>query len=384
MDLRLNERLSRFLHAVNAPLILRPFMSDLALDESLAKAQTKPRSPRPLAIWLWSLAALVFLMIVVGGVTRLTESGLSITEWKPVTGVIPPLSQADWIAEFEKYKQIPQFSALFPDMDLGGFKFIYFWEWSHRLIGRLLAVVLVVPLIFFWATGRLTGVLKLKLLGIFALGGLQGFVGWWMVSSGLSERVEVAQQRLAIHLLLASFTFAGLIWLAASVKRETPPAGSPGLRRFGSLILFAVFTQIGLGALVAGLRAGRVYNTWPLMDGLFIPARDVLTSLTPVWRNLTDNIALVQLDHRLAAYTLLVLAAIQALVAARYGGKIALRAFILLGVVVVQAAIGIATLLLAVPLWAGLLHQAFAMIVLGKAVIYRQALSSSRGHAAKA
>jgi heme a synthase len=350
-------------------------MSDAVLNSSVTQAEAKPHSARPLAIWLWSLAALVFLMVVVGGATRLTESGLSITEWKPVTGVIPPLSQADWVAEFQKYKQIPQFSALFPDMDLGGFKFIYFWEWSHRLIGRLLGFVLLIPFIGFWAAGRLTNGLKLKLLGIFALGGLQGFVGWWMVSSGLSERVEVAQQRLAIHLLLASFTFACLVWLAASVTRVAPARTSPGLRRFGNLIILVVFVQIGLGALVAGLRAGRVYNTWPLMDGSFMPGRDVLTSLSPVWRNLTDNVALVQLDHRLVAYTLLVLAAIQAVIAARYGGKIALRAFILFSLVIVQAAIGIATLLLAVPLWAGLLHQAFAMIVLGKAVVYRQALS---------
>jgi len=350
-------------------------MSDLAIEASAFKVNAKPRSMRPVAIWLWSLASLVLLMVVVGGATRLTESGLSITEWKPVTGVIPPLSQADWNAEFDKYKQIPQFSALFPDMDFAGFKFIYFWEWSHRLIGRLLGFVLLIPLIGFWASGRLSHGLKLKLLGILALGGLQGFVGWWMVSSGLSERVEVAQQRLAIHLLLASLTFACLVWLAASLKRSAPSAASPALRRFGSLVVLTVFVQIGLGALVAGLRAGRVYNTWPLMDGAFTPPRDVLTSLSPLWRNLTDNIALVQLDHRLVAYTLLVLAAVQALIAARCGGKIALRAFILLSLVTMQAAIGIVTLLLAVPLWAGLLHQAFAMIVLGKAVMYRQGLS---------
>jgi cytochrome c oxidase assembly protein subunit 15 len=219
--------------------------------------------------------------------------------------------------------------------------------------------------------------LKVKLLGILALGGLQGFVGWWMVSSGLSDRVEVAQQRLAIHLLLASLTFACLVWLAASLKPKIALAPA-GLRHFASLIVLMVFTQIGLGALVAGLRAGHVYNTWPLMDGALTPPASVLTSLTPAWRNLTDNVALVQLDHRLVAYALLALALIQAVVAARYGGKIALRAFILLGLVVMQAAIGIVTLLLAVPLWAGLLHQAFAMLVLGKALIYRQALSPSQ------
>ncbi len=356
-------------------------MTDMAVNPSITQAPPATRSMRPIAIWLWSLAALVFLMVVVGGATRLTESGLSITEWKPVTGVIPPLSQADWLVEFEKYKQIPQFSALFPDMDLGGFKFIYFWEWSHRLIGRLLGFVLLIPLIAFWASGRLTNTLKLKLLGILALGGLQGFVGWWMVSSGLSGRVEVAQQRLAIHLLLASLTFACLVWIASSLKRNNASAPA-GLRHLGSAVVVTVFAQIGLGALVAGLRAGHVYNTWPLMDGHFTPPADVLMSLTPLWRNLTDNVALVQLDHRLVAYVLLGLASIQALVAVRCGGKIAVRAFILLGLVAMQAAIGIVTLLLAVPLWAGLLHQAFAMLVLGTAVMYRQRLYA--GHAANA
>jgi cytochrome c oxidase assembly protein subunit 15 len=359
-------------------------MSDVAFGSVAVEAQAAPRSMRPVALWLWSLAALVLLMVVVGGATRLTESGLSITEWKPVTGVIPPLSQADWMAEFDKYKQIPQFSTIFPDMDLGGFKFIYFWEWSHRLIGRLLGLALLIPLAGFWATGRLPGALKVKLLGVLALVGFQGFVGWWMVSSGLSDRVEVAQQRLAVHLLLASLTLASLVWLAASLKPKSVSAPA-GLRRFASLIVLMVFAQIGLGALVAGLRAGHVYNTWPFMDGHFAPPVNVLTSLTPLWRNLTDNVALVQFDHRLVAYALLALAALQAAVAARYGGKIALSAFILLALVVMQAAIGVVTLLLAVPLWAGLLHQAFAMIVLGKAVMSRQALSGPAGdQAAKA
>jgi len=357
-------------------------MTDMVLTPPIAQTRPAARSMRPVAIWLWSLAGLVFLMVVVGGATRLTESGLSITEWKPVTGVIPPLSQADWLVEFEKYKQIPQFSALFPDMDLSGFKFIYFWEWSHRLIGRLLGVVLLIPLVGFWVSGRLTIPLKLKLLGILALGGLQGFVGWWMVSSGLSGRVEVAQQRLAIHLLLASLTFACLVWLASSLKCNNDILTPAGLRHLGSAVVVTVFAQIGLGALVAGLRAGHVYNTWPLMDGHFAPPGDVLMNLTPLWRNLTDNVALVQLDHRLVAYALLGLALIQAVAAARYGGKASRGSAILLIAVVMQAALGIVTLVLGVPLWAGLLHQAFAMLVLGTAIVYRQGLSG--GHAASA
>jgi len=350
-------------------------MSEIVLPQTAATAQSKVKNGPAVALWIWSLAALVFLMVVVGGATRLTESGLSITEWKPITGVIPPLTQADWLEEFHKYQQIPQFSAMFPDMDVAGFKFIFFWEWSHRLIGRALGFVLLLPLVFFWVTGRLTNDLKAKMVGILALGGLQGFVGWWMVSSGLTKRVEVAQERLAIHLLLASLTFACLVWIAASLKRKAAQPGASALRPLANIVLFVTFVQIGLGALVAGLRAGRAYNTWPLMDGSFLPPMDVLTSLTPFWRNLTDNVATVQLDHRLVAYTLLVLAAVQLVLALRAGGKAAIRATIFLGLVVVQAALGIITLVLAVPLWAGLLHQAFAMAVLGKAVLYRQGLS---------
>jgi len=352
-------------------------MSEIALPQTAAGAQSKTRNGPAVALWIWSLAALVFLMVVVGGATRLTESGLSITEWKPITGVIPPLTEADWLDEFGKYQKIPQFSAMFPDMDVAGFKFIFFWEWSHRIIGRALGFVLLLPLVFFWATGRLTNDLKAKMLGILALGGLQGFVGWWMVSSGLTKRVEVAQERLAIHLLLASLTFACLVWIAASLKKKVATPGAATLRPLANIILFVTFVQIGLGALVAGLRAGRVYNTWPLMDGSFLPPKDVLTSLTPFWRNLTDNVATVQLDHRLVAYTLLVLAAVQLVIALKAGGKATIRATVFLGIVIVQAALGIITLLLAVPLWAGLLHQAFAMAVLAKAVLYRQNLSKT-------
>jgi cytochrome c oxidase assembly protein subunit 15 len=338
--------------------------------------------PRAVAIWLWSLAALVLLMVIVGGATRLTESGLSITEWKPLSGVIPPLSQDAWVAEFENYKRIPQYAAVFPDMDLSGFKFIFFWEWSHRLLGRLIGLATALPLVFFWLKGLLPKGLKPKLVGLLALGGLQGFVGWWMVKSGLSGRVEVAQERLAIHLLLASITFAAIVWLAASLKERKPeisPALLPRLRWFSGLVLTVTFLQIGLGALVAGLRAGRSFNTWPLMDGHFVPPVEQLTLLTPLWRNLVDNMLLVQFQHRLVAYVLLVLALCQGLYTWRLtAGRAAKRAFALAGLVAAQATIGIVTLVLVVPLWAGLLHQAFAMIVLGMAVAHAQALVRAR------
>jgi heme a synthase len=338
---------------------------------------------RAVAIWLWSLAALVFLMVIVGGATRLTESGLSITEWKPLTGIIPPLSQAQWLAEFENYKRIPQYAELFPDMDLSGFKFIFFFEWSHRLLGRLIGAATLLPLVYFWAKGLLPPGFKPKLLGVLMLGALQGFVGWWMVKSGLSDRVEVAQERLAIHLLLASLTFAALVWLAASLKRrqgEIAPSVPAGLKWFAGGTVLLVLLQIGLGALVAGLRAGRAFNTWPLIDGYFWPPLDRLTLLSPLGRNFLDNILLVQFQHRMTAYGLLALALAQALYTSRVaaGSRAERRAFAVAGLVAMQAGIGIVTLVLVVPLWAGLLHQAFAILVLGMAVAHAQALSQAR------
>jgi cytochrome c oxidase assembly protein subunit 15 len=338
---------------------------------------------RAVVIWLWSLAALVLLMVIVGGATRLTESGLSITEWKPLSGVIPPLSRAAWLAEFENYKQIPQYAQVFPDMDLGGFKFIFFWEWSHRLLGRSIGLATVLPLVFFWAKGVLPPGFKLKLLGVLALGALQGFVGWWMVKSGLVGRVEVAQERLAIHLLLASVTFAALVWLAASLKRRRPEISAmvaPSLKWFALAFLILVLLQIGLDALVAGLRAGRAFNSWPLIDGSLIPPLDKLTLLEPLWRNFLDNMLLVQFQHRMVAYALLAVALLQAFYTWRLAGvgRALRRALALAGLVAAQVMIGIATLVLVVPLSAGLLHQAFAMIVLGMAVAHAQALSQGR------
>ena len=326
--------------------------------------------------WLWSVAALVFLMVIVGGATRLTESGLSITEWKPITGVLPPLTDAAWLAEFEKYKQIPQYAQLFPTMDIGGFKSIFFWEWGHRLLGRLIGAVFALPFVFFWATGRIRGALRWQLLGVLALGGLQGAVGWWMVRSGLADRVEVAPERLAIHLLLASLTYVAVIAIAVGLTPSRERRAAPGLRFVGVLLAVLVFAQIGLGALVAGGRAGLVYNTWPLMDGHFVPPVEHLTNLSPFWLNLLENVTTVQFDHRMTAYAVLIVAALHLWQVARGvpGTKAAARATALGGLVLCQVALGIVTLVLAVPLWAGLLHQAFAMLVLGRATVHARRL----------
>ena len=321
--------------------------------------------------WLWLVAALVLAMVIVGGATRLTESGLSITEWKPVTGVLPPLSEAQWLAEFEKYKQIPQYQQLAAAMDLAGFKFIYFWEWGHRLLGRVIGIVFALPLLWFVLRRQLPAGFGWKLLGLLFLGGLQGFVGWWMVKSGLSVRVEVSQYRLSVQLLLASLTFAALVWLATSLSPRQASGG--GWRWLASFVILLVLLQIGLGALVAGLRAGLVYNTWPLMGESFVPPLAELTSQNPLWTNLFENHTTVQFLHRMTAYAMLAFALVQAL--ASGSGPATRRAWALAGLVLCQAGLGIATLLLAVPLWTALLHQAFAMLVLGMAVVHRQRLS---------
>ncbi|MEI9916705.1 MAG: COX15/CtaA family protein [Methylovirgula sp.] len=346
-----------------------------------AHAGAVPSYRRAVQIWLWIVAALIFAMVVVGGATRMTESGLSITEWHPISGVIPPLSYDAWVAEFDKFKQIPQYRAIHSDLDLNGFKFIFFWEWSHRLLGRAIGFVVALPLIFFWLRGALTRDLKFKLVGLLVLGGLQGFVGWWMVASGLVNRIEVAQERLAAHLLLASILFAATVWVASSLSPKSAIRSEPWQRSFASTIVVVTLLQIFLGGLVAGLRAGRAYNTWPLMDGHFVP--NVLMTLEPWWRNFVDNIATVQFQHRVVAYMLFALAIVQAFLAWRAipASRAARRATHFAMLVGLQAILGIVTLLLVVPLWAGLVHQAFAMLVLLGAVRYLQALEAGKTNA---
>lgn len=325
-------------------------------------------------LWLWIVAGLVFLMVIVGGATRLTESGLSITEWKPVTGILPPLSESQWGAAFEDYKKIPQYREMFPDMDLARFKVIYAWEWSHRLLGRLVGIVFALPLAVFWLRGRLPRRLKPKLIGILALGALQGAVGWWMVSSGLVHRVEVAQERLAIHLLLAALIFSACLWVAGGLGPRKPLVLAHGRGRFvafAMLLLALVFVQIGAGALVAGLRAGLIYNSWPLMDGDLIPPAEALLPLAPWWLNIVDTAATVQFDHRMIAYVLLALSLIHFLDAeATAGGRAAHGAAVLFGHIGAQAVLGIVTVLLAAPIWAALSHQALAMGVLAVATLH--------------
>ena len=256
--------------------------------------------------WLYVVLLMLFALVLVGGATRLTDSGLSITEWKPIHGVIPPLNDAEWQEEFAKYQQIPEYAEINQGMSLEAFKRIFWWEWAHRILARGVGFVFALPLAFFWATRRIERGLGPKLVGLLALGGLQGAVGWWMVASGLVDRVDVSQYRLAIHLTLACLIFAAIMVVARGLAPHSEPPADRSTQRFAGFLLFAVFCQIFLGGLVAGLDAGMSYNTWPLMDGAVIPGD--LFVIDPAWRNLFENPKTVQFVHRLGGYTLFLLA----------------------------------------------------------------------------
>jgi heme a synthase len=325
---------------------------------------------RAIRLWLYAVAALVLAMVLVGGATRLTESGLSITEWRPVMGILPPLSDGDWQEALAKYRAIPQYQALNAGMSLADFKVIYRWEWTHRLLGRLIGVAFLLPFLWFLWRGWIAPRMRPRLLFIFALGALQGAVGWWMVASGLSERIEVSQYRLATHLVLASVIYVALLWTAA---RDTAPViRVRAVTRAGALcLLMLVLAQIYLGALVAGLRAGYAYNTWPLIDGALIPNSAHLFFQTPPWRNFFENILTVQFDHRMVAYLVFIGAALHALDVVRHEkGRGRIGALALFAASALQVALGIATLLLIVPLPLALLHQAGAMLLLTVATLH--------------
>jgi heme a synthase len=330
--------------------------------------------------WLLSVAALIAIMVLVGGATRLTESGLSIVEWKPVTGALPPLNQAQWTAAFEGYKAIPQYHELNAGMSLAEFKTIFWWEWSHRLLGRVIGMVYLLPFLWFLWRGVLKGELKRRLWIIFGLGGLQGVVGWWMVASGLSERVEVSQYRLATHLVLALLIFAAIVWTLRRLAERPPLVVTARLRITAMALLVLTFVQLYLGALVAGLRAGRVYNTWPDIDGGFIPSAARLFFEQPWWRNLFDNTLTVQFEHRMTAYALLALALAHALdaVRARAGAAAVRGALWLVAVILLQATLGILTLLKQAPIDLALSHQAVAIAVLTFATFQAERLAGAR------
>ena len=317
----------------------------------------------PVRIWLFVIAALVFAIIIVGGATRLTDSGLSITEWAPVLGAIPPLSEQDWQAALEKYRRIPEYQVINRGMSLEEFKFIYWWEWGHRLLGRFIGIAFLVPLVWFWIRGYLAPDLKPKLVALFILGGLQGALGWYMVMSGLVGRVDVSQYRLAAHLGLAVLIFSWTFWIAMS---RTVPGGARARPRAAWLIVALLYIQIVLGAFVAGLDAGQGYNTWPLMDGKIVP--DGLLAASPWYLNLFENALTVQFDHRVGAYVIVAAALFHTVALFRADSAAKDSALILLLAIVGQAALGVWTLLARVRVDLGLLHQGGAIAVLAIAL----------------
>jgi heme a synthase len=336
---------------------------------------------RAIALWLWAIAALLVLMVMVGGTTRLTDSGLSIVEWRPVTGVVPPMSEKAWEAEFDKYKTSSEYELVNKGMTLDEFKRIYWWEWAHRLLGRLIGAAFLLPLVFFQLRGWIEPKLKPRLWLIFALGALQGAIGWWMVASGLVGRVDVAQERLAIHLTTACIILIAVIWTARSLAQMGSAPGTDRTSRRLALtaatILGLLVVQIALGGMVAGLKAGLVYDTWPLIEGTFIPPRAHLFFLDPVWMNLLDNHLAVQFSHRMLAYLLVGLALLHAgdCVYHRHGrtGAVTLASVLLL-----QATLGILTLLWHVPIFLALAHQSVAILALIVATLHAANLRAGR------
>jgi cytochrome c oxidase assembly protein subunit 15 len=326
------------------------------------------------AAWLLACCALVFAMVVVGGVTRLTHSGLSIVEWQPIMGAIPPLDDSQWEGAFAKYRETPEFKLRNHDMTVDGFKSIFWWEYSHRLLGRVIGAAFLLPFVFFLATGRLRRDMGWKLAGIFVLGALQGALGWYMVKSGLVDDPRVSSLRLAAHLGLAILLYGLMLWTALTLLAPHRTLSSDAVRRRASLLLALVFLMVLSGALVAGIHAGSAYNTWPLMAGHFIPPEILL--IEPWWENLANNMATVQFMHRTLA---LVIAIVAAMLWFSVGleppnRRARLWSHALLAAVAVQVPLGIATLLLHVPLALAALHQAGAVAVFTCAAGLRHAL----------
>ena len=354
-------------------------MTDQALTamEPVSARNREMRNRAMVRWWLYAVILVLFALFVVGGATRLTGSGLSITEWKPIHGVIPPMNEAEWQEELEKYRQIPQYQELNKGMSLDEFKVIFWWEWAHRLLARGVGLLVAVPLAFFWLTGRLERQVKPKLVGLLLLGGFQGFIGWWMVSSGLTGRLFVSQYRLAIHLLIACLIFTATVLVARGLA---PHSAGPARRKtqgWAGWIVILVLFQIWLGALVAGLHAGLAYNTWPLMDGSLWP--EGLLDMAPAWANFFENPLTVQFVHRMGAYLLFVVSLWHAVATwrAEPGSTHARRAVLLFALMLAQVAMGITALLTFVHLHVALTHHALAIVVLGFAAAHWRATRGS-------
>lgn len=353
-----------------------------ALSDAHAASRPRAGADVRVGVWLLFVAALVFAIVIVGGATRLTDSGLSITEWAPIHGVIPPLTHAQWLEEFERYRQIPEYQLQNAGMTLGAFQFIFWWEWAHRLLGRVIGMAMLVPLAIFWLRGDLRADMKPRLIAITLLIGVQGAIGWWMVSSGLSgDRLDVAAYRLAAHLSMAFLLFSLLVWTALDHLAPRPAGrGDGAVARWAMALVVILATQVVLGAFVAGTDAGLAHSDWPLIDGHWLP-QDYFR-LDPVWANLVENTQAIQFNHRIGAY-LAGLVAVGAWLASRASGDPAVRALgaVAAGLVAVQMALGIATLFVfrvAAPpemsgIVTGVAHQGLGALVWLSAVLFWRA-----------
>jgi cytochrome c oxidase assembly protein subunit 15 len=332
--------------------------------------------------WLLTVAALLALMVLLGGATRLTDSGLSITEWRPATGILPPLGEEAWFDEFLKYQAIPEYTQQNRGMSIDEFKTIYWWEWAHRNLGRVIGLAFAVPLAVFLVRRRINRALGIRCAAIFALGAFQAWLGWYMVQSGLAEgMIDVSQYRLAAHLGLAFLILGAVSWTARDLAPQVPGfvGPQPVARRGAAIILTLIFLQVIAGSLVAGLRAGRTYNTWPLMDGAVVP--DGLFLMSPWTDNLFENVLTVQFNHRMLAYVVAIAVLVHAvrLWARSPASPLAADARLLLLAVIVQLGLGVITLIDGTGLVTGLAHQAGALGVFWLAVRHLHMMGEPRG-----
>ncbi len=337
---------------------------------------------KPVVAWLTLVGLMVFCMIIVGGATRLTHSGLSIVEWEPLVGTIPPLDQEDWNEVFDEYKTSPEYQQVNFGMSLDEFKVIFWWEYFHRLLGRLIGLVFFIPLLYFAIRRKINGSLAKRLFGIFVLGGLQGGMGWYMVASGLVDDPRVSQYRLTAHLGIAFLIFGAIVWTALSVMYPSKTNMSQPVRRmfrFAVAINVIIFLMVVSGGFVAGIRAGLAYNTWPLMGNSFVPP-DIFI-LTPGWRNFFENMATVQFDHRIIAYVLAVLVPIFWFKVRRrdVSPQTVIATNTLLVLVFTQIVVGISTLLHHVPVTLGVAHQGIGSLVFVTSLWVTHSLISRRG-----
>ena len=326
-------------------------------------AQNFWKSRRAVGFWLLAIALVILGMVTIGGLTRLTGSGLSITEWKPIMGAIPPLNQAEWQDAFTRYQRIPQYIVENRGMSLEAFKGIFWWEWIHRFLGRLLGVLFFVPFVWFAATGAIQKRDWPRMLTLFLLGGLQGFIGWWMVTSGFEVRTSVSQYRLAIHLGAALLLLVAILWIALEYLRGAPEKGDA---RRGIAFAVLVYVQMLLGALVAGLHAGLIYNTWPDMNGRVLP-EDPFFSV-PWWINFFENPGLAQFDHRIGAYVVAGFAVFIYVRGVKLSGSAKTSAKTVAAITAFQIFLGITTLLLQAPERLAAAHQVTAALLLCAAV----------------